>query len=396
MLARKSDANHRNLSITMATATLIRVELDKEDAASAAGARAYDVVVGAGILARAASYIEPLLKRKRVLIVTDAHVAAFHLSPLENNLVAAGIEVKTLILPPGENQKSFEGLAGLCDWMIAQEAERQDLVIAFGGGVIGDLVGLAAGLVKRGMPFVQIPTSLLAQVDSSVGGKTAINVRAGKNLIGLFYQPRLVLADLQVLQTLDPREMRAGYAEIVKYGLLGDAQFFDWCEDFAPAIGGGDLEALHYAVSHSIRMKARIVAADEREHGERALLNLGHSFGHALEALTGFSSMLLHGEAVAIGMSLAFRFSARLGLCPAAAAQRVDQHLRATGFVTDLKSLPGGPFSADDILAAMRQDKKNERGGLHLILVDGIGRARSHKAVDAAELLSFLQDSVTH
>lgn len=376
--------------MTIATPTVIRVELDKHSTALAQADRSYDVVVGAGILTRAAHYIQPVLQRQRALIVTDAHVAAFHLSPLEVNLAAAGIETRTLVLPPGEAQKSFEGLARLCDWLIAQEAERQDLVIALGGGVIGDLVGLAAGLFKRGMPFVQMPTSLLAQVDSSVGGKTAINVSAGKNLVGLFYQPRLVLADLQVLQTLDPREMRAGYAEIVKYGLLGDAQFFGWCEEFAPAIGRVDLDALNYGVTHSIRMKAQIVAADERETGRRALLNLGHSFGHALEALTGFSSVLLHGEAVAIGMTLAFHFSARLGLCSAADAQRVERHLRHNGFATELKTIPGGPFSADDILAAMRQDKKNENGALHLILVDGIGQARSHKAVDAAKLRAFL------
>jgi len=359
------------------------------------GARGYDVVIGADLVARAGAWIAPFAPQQRAFIVTDAHVAALHLDALEASLAQAGIDAFAIVLAPGEARKSFAGLEELCSDLIAMGAGRKDIVIAFGGGVVGDLAGFAAGIVKRGMDFVQIPTTLLAQVDSSVGGKTAIDTPQGKNLIGLFHQPRLVLADLGVLKTLPARELRCGYAEIVKYGLIDDAEFFAWCESHGAALLAGDIGAVTTAVRHSVEAKARIVAGDEREDGARALLNLGHTFAHALEAEAGFDGALLHGEAVAAGMALAFRFSARLGLCSDAESARVEAHLRALGFEVDPKRLQGGPFAADALLAAMAHDKKNAPGKLTLILAHGIGRAFIDKAAAEPALRAFLTETLS-
>lgn len=341
----------------------------------ALGARAYDVHIGAGVLARAGELIAPLAPNKRVFVVTDDNVAALHLDALEEACVAAGLTSDTIVIKPGEPQKSFFGLEHLCGALLQGNIERNDIVVAFGGGVIGDLTGLASGLVKRGVGFVQIPTTLLAQVDSSVGGKTAIDTAEGKNLVGLFHQPRLVLADLGVLTTLPRRELRAGYAEIVKIGLIEDADFFHWCEANAAALLAGDEAARAHAIRHAVAAKARIVATDETEQGTRALLNLGHTFGHALEAHAGFDGTLLHGEAVAAGMSLAFQLAAELGIAAREDAERVRAHLNAAGFITDLRQLPGAPFEAEKLLTLMLRDKKAQAGKLALVLARGIGRA---------------------
>lgn len=337
--------------------------------------RSYDVVIAAGALAEAGAIIAPLLKRQWVPIVTDAQVAALHLPHLQAALDAAGIAHDILVLAPGEATKSWAGLAELVDWLIARGIERSDHVVALGGGVIGDLVGFAASIVKRGCSFVQIPTSLLAQVDSSVGGKTAINVAAGKNMVGAFHQPVLVIADPLLLATLPRRDLAAGYAEVVKYGLIDDSGFFGWCEGHGHQLLDGDPDALAHAIAHSVAAKARIVAADEREtHDVRALLNLGHTFGHALEAATGFSTALLHGEAVAAGMALAFDFSAAVGLCDPADAARVRAHLAAVGLPHDLAS--AGVTDSGAVLAAhMAHDKKARGGIVPLILARGIGQA---------------------
>jgi 3-dehydroquinate synthase len=359
----------------------------------ALGARAYDIHVGVGLLARAGELIAPL--GARAFVVTDEHVAEHHLAALAAGLDAADMQTKTIILPPGEPQKSFAGLQSVCGQLIRAGLDRRDLVVAFGGGVIGDLAGFAAGVVKRGVDFVQIPTTLLAQVDSSVGGKTAIDTPEGKNLVGLFHQPRLVLADLGVLTTLPLREVRAGYAEVAKYGLIDDAEFFAWCEANFAKLLACQPEALSYAVRHCVAAKARIVAEDERETGARALLNLGHTFAHALETMAGFDGALLHGEAVGVGMALAFDFSAELGLCPRQDSQRVRAHLAAAGFELDLKRLPGAPFSADALMQAMAHDKKAERGQITLILARGIGRAFVQKDAPAAALRAFLEESLS-
>ena len=346
------------------TAETIRVEL---------GTRSYDVVVGTGLLERAGDMIRPLLRRPRVIVVTDETVAACHGARLEQGLKAAGLAAPTIVLPPGEGTKDFAHLERLLDDVLDQRPERGDMLLALGGGVIGDIVGLAASLVLRGIGFLQVPTTLLAQVDSSVGGKTGINTRHGKNLVGAFYQPRLVLADLDTLTTLPVREIRAGYAEIVKYGLIDDPAFFAWCETNAAALIDGDVGRRLQAVAYAVRSKARTVAEDERETGKRALLNFGHTFGHALEAALGYSDALLHGEAVAAGLVLAFDLSARLGLCPADDAARVRRHMAAVG-------LPTAPPPALDCAAAklvelMRQDKKVRDASLTFILARGIGRA---------------------
>ena len=346
-------------------------------------ARGYDVMIGDGLLAQAGRLIAPFAPGKRVAVVTDEIVANLHLGGLGSSLDAAGLEWSPIVLPPGEQTKSFAGLERLCDALIALEIERRDLVIAFGGGVIGDLAGFAAGIVKRGVDFVQIPTTLLAQVDSSVGGKTAIDTRAGKNLVGLFYQPRLVLADLDVLDTLPVRERLAGYAEIVKYGLIDDPDFFDWCEANGPKLRSGDREAMEYAVKKSVEAKARVVIADEREGGARALLNLGHTFAHAFEAAAHYDGALLHGEAVGLGLALAFKHSARLGLASGQDATRVERHLGLMGLPVDAARAPGGPYNADTIVANMAHDKKNEGGKLTLILARGIGKAFVQKDADA-------------
>lgn len=354
------------------------------------GARSYDVHVGAGLIARAGELIAPFAPTKRVFVVTDENVAGYHGGSLNDALVDAGLEVSAFVLPPGEGTKSFIGLESLCAALLEKNISRKDLVIAFGGGVIGDLTGLAAGLVKRGVDFVQIPTTLLSQVDSSVGGKTAIDTAEGKNLVGLIHQPRLVLADSDVLATLPAREIRAGYAEIVKIGLIKDEPFFQWCEALAGDVLKLEPLALTHAIAAAIAAKARIVEADETEQGERALLNLGHTFAHALEAHGGYSSELIHGEAVAAGMALAFKHSAMLGLCSAEDAARVQEHLSRAGFVIDLRALPGAPFDPAKLLALMASDKKAEAGALTLVLARGIGQAFVHKAADAEKLGAFL------
>jgi 3-dehydroquinate synthase len=354
--------------------------------------RAYDVVVGGGLLAEAGGRIATLAPGARVAIVTDRNVARLHLAALEASLDAAGVGHVSFILPPGEGQKSFTGLEQLSTSLLASGLERRDLVIAFGGGVIGDLAGFAAGIVKRGLDFVQIPTTLLAQVDSSVGGKTAIDTPVGKNLIGLFHQPRLVLADLDVLKTLPERELRAGYAEIVKYGLIDDPDFFSWCERHSRDVLAASPEALAHAVAHSVKAKARVVAADEREAGQRALLNLGHTFAHAFETEVGYDGALLHGEAVGTGMICAFAFSARLGFCPAADADRVRDHLVGAGFALP-SSLPGAPYDVDRLLVHIAQDKKAEAGGLTFILARAIGAAFVHKRTPADAVRAFLSEA---
>lgn len=356
------------------------------------GSRAYDVLVGKGLIARAGELLAPFAPTGRVFIVTDRTVSKKHRPALAAALDAAGIENWTVTLAPGERAKSFEGLELVCRHLLQAGVSRRDLVVALGGGVIGDLAGLAAGLVKRGVDFVQIPTTLLAQVDSSVGGKTAIDTPEGKNLIGLINQPRLVIADTDVLKTLPARERRAGYAEIVKIGLIGDAQFFAWCETAAEHIVAepkrgkkaadptifDEFEdaALATAVARAVAFKARIVEADETDQtGPRALLNLGHTFAHALEAQAGYNGELLHGEAVGAGMRLAFTLSTALGYCPEADEARVRDHLEAAGFVTDLRKLPGGPYDPDKLMALMAADKKAEPGKLAFVLARGIGRA---------------------
>jgi len=339
------------------------------------GARSYDVRIGAGLIDSAGAQIAPLLSRPKVAVITDEGVAGLHLMRLAASFEAAGITMTALALPVGEATKGWPQFARCCEWLLEQKIERRDVVVAFGGGVVGDLVGFAAAVLRRGVRFVQIPTTLLAQVDSSVGGKTGINTAQGKNLIGAFHQPSLVLADIDALATLPPRDMRAGYGEVVKYGLLGDAGFFDWLEVHGPALAAGDTAARLHAVTRSVEMKAGIVARDETEEGERALLNLGHTFCHALERATGYGDRLLHGEGVAIGCALAFELSQRLGLCSQEAPSRVRAHLRAMGMKTDLADIPGDLPGADALLALMGQDKKVIDGRLRFILARGIGDA---------------------
>ncbi|MCW5730480.1 MAG: 3-dehydroquinate synthase [Alphaproteobacteria bacterium] len=354
----------------------------------ALGARAYDILVGPGLIGRAGGLIRPLLPRPYTVIVTDENVARHHLAAFEKALAGAGIACRHVILSPGEGIKSFNGLQDLCEKLLELRVERRDLVVALGGGVIGDITGFAASILRRGMGFIQVPTTLLAQVDSSVGGKTGINTRHGKNLVGSFHQPRLVLADMGVLDSLPRRELLAGYAEVVKYGLLGDAAFFEWLERHGAAVLDGDLAARQYAVETSCRAKAAIVARDEREDGERALLNLGHTFGHALEAAHGFSDRLLHGEAVAIGMCLALRLSVRLGLASGQDAGRAESHLAAVG-------LPTRPFGArpEQILELMRQDKKVVDGRMSFILARGIGQAFQTREVAENAVLEVLREA---
>ena len=324
----------------------------------ALGARSYEVRIGTGLIDGLGTEIAPLMRRRKVAVVTDETVAAAHLMRLAKSLENAGIAMTALALPPGEATKGWAQLARTCEWLLEQKIERRDVVVAFGGGVVGDLVGFAAAILRRGVRFVQVPTTLLAQVDSSVGGKTGINTAQGKNLIGAFHQPALVLADIGVLDTLTPRDFLAGYGEVVKYGLLGDAGFFDWLEVNGPAMARGDATARLHAVTRSVAMKAGIVSRDETEEGERALLNLGHTFCHALEKATGYSDRLLHGEGVAIGCALAFELSQRLGLCSQEAPSRVRAHLTAMGMKTDLADIPGDLPGAEDVLRLMGQDKK--------------------------------------
>jgi 3-dehydroquinate synthase len=356
------------------------------------GARGYDVLIGPGLMDRAGALAAPYIRRGRTAIVTDQNVADHHGERLDAAFEAAGIAVDMVVVPPGEGTKSFAGLADLSDQLLCLGLDRGDVIVAFGGGVVGDLAGFAASIYKRGIDFIQIPTTLLAQVDSSVGGKTAIDTPRGKNLIGAFHQPKLVLADLDVLATLPQREVRAGYAEIIKYGLLGDAAFFDWLEARHAKVLHLDVEELGQAVARSVAMKAEVVGEDERETGRRALLNLGHTFGHALEAETGYGDALLHGEAVAAGCAMAFRFSAQLGLCPMADAHRAERAIAAAGLPVRLQDVAtqGQAFSADALLAHMGQDKKAEGGRLTFILARGIGDAFVAKDVDPVSVRSFL------
>lgn len=358
----------------------------------ALGARSYDVRIGVGLLARAGNEIGPLLHRRRVAVLTDETVAAMHLDALREGL--GDIAMTALALPAGEATKGWPQFSRAVDWLLGEKVERRDIVIALGGGVVGDLGGFAAAVLRRGVRFVQIPTTLLAQVDSSVGGKTGINSVRGKNLIGAFHQPSLVLADIGVLDTLPARDFLSGYGEVVKYGLLGDAAFFDWLEANGPALAAGDRAARQYAVRRSVEMKARIVERDETEEGDRALLNLGHTFCHALEAATGYSDRLLHGEGVAIGCALAFELSQRLGLCSQEAPSRVRAHLKAMGMKTDLSDIPGDLPGAEALMALMAQDKKVLDGRLRFILVRGIGAAFVATDVDTAVVLSVIEDAL--
>ena len=353
------------------------------------GDRAYDIHVGAGLLARAGELLKPLAKGV-VPVVTDEHVAALHLQPLLASLKAAGIEARPIVMAPGEVSKSFAGLEKLSGELLDMGIDRKGLVVALGGGVMGDLTGFVAGVLKRGVAFAQIPTTLLSQVDSSVGGKTAINARKGKNLIGLFHQPRIVIADTALLSTLPRRELLAGYAEVVKYGALGDVEFFNWLEANAAKALAGENDAIIHAVAHSCRMKADIVARDERETGERALLNLGHTFGHALEAATGFSDRLVHGEGVAIGMALAFRLSVKLGLAPGQDADRFIRHLKAIGLPAAIADIPGPRASADELIGHMAHDKKVSDGKLTFILLRGLGQAFVTRDVPIAAVKEIL------
>ena len=358
------------------------------------GERAYRVEIGPDLLAQSGHYIAPLLHRPRVAVLTDETVSGLHLEGLRAGLSAAGIELSALALPAGEATKGWPQFERAVEWLLSEKVERRDVVVALGGGVIGDLAGFAAAVLRRGVRFVQIPTSLLAQVDSSVGGKTGINAPQGKNLIGAFHQPSLVLADTSVLGTLTARDFLAGYGEVVKYGLLGDAAFFEWLEDNGPALASGDMAARVQAVTRSVQMKADIVARDETEQGDRALLNLGHTFCHALEAATGYSDRLLHGEGVAIGCAMAFELSARLGLCSQESPSRVRAHLRAMGMKTDLADIPGDLPGAEALIDLMAQDKKVVDGQLRFILARGIGEAFVTSDVPRDAVMSVLTDAL--
>ena len=356
--------------------------------------REYDIQIGPGLLGQAGAFIAPFGGRKHVAIVTDETVAGLHLASLQAGLTAAGLTSEALALPAGESTKCWAELERTCDFLLDQKVERGDIVIAFGGGVIGDLAGFAAAVLRRGVRFVQIPTSLLAQVDSSVGGKTGINTKHGKNLIGAFHQPTLVLADTALLGTLAPRDFLAGYGEVVKYGLLGDQKFFEWLEKQGPAMAKGDMDARVQAVTRSVQMKADIVQRDETEQGDRALLNLGHTFCHALEAATGYSDRLLHGEGVAIGCAMAFELSARFGLCSQESPSRVRAHLRQMGTKVDLRDIEGDLPNAETLLGLMGQDKKVVAGQLRFILAREIGDAFITSDVPRDVVLSVLKDAL--
>jgi 3-dehydroquinate synthase len=354
------------------------------------GDRAYDILVGPRLLENAGREIDPLLRRRQVVIISDETVAQYCLPQLHDSLSKAGIVHHTVLLPPGEETKDLDHFGRLVQEILAFGIERGTMLVALGGGVVGDVTGFAAATLLRGIDFVQIPTTLLAQVDSSVGGKTGINTRHGKNLIGAFYQPRLVLADTAVLTTLPRRELLAGYAEIAKYGLIRDAGFFAWLEDEGRAVCDLAPGALRRAVMISCAMKAEIVAGDEREEGDRALLNFGHTFGHALETETGFSSRLLHGEAVGLGMALAFDFAVRLGLVGVEEAQRVRRHLEKMELPTQLSAIGLAGVPADRLLAHMGKDKKVRDGQIALILPRRVGDAFVMKDAPRDELRDFL------
>ena len=358
------------------------------------GARSYGIHIGPGLVDRADLFVQPFLKRQKTVIVTDKNVADLQLERLEAALGDASIDTTSIIVPAGERSKSFDVLADICEQLLRAGVERQDTIIAFGGGVVGDLVGFAAAILRRGIDFIQIPTTLLAQVDSSVGGKTGINTPSGKNLIGAFHQPVLVLADIDVLNTLPERELKAGYAEVAKYGLIGDADFYDWLEQNAGALFDGDLAVRKKAIDTSCRAKADLVAKDEREAGARALLNLGHTFGHALEAATGYSDRLLHGEGVAVGTVLAFGLSERLGRCPEGTADRVAAHFAGHGLPARPSDIPGTLPGADELLRLMYQDKKTVAGKLVFILARAIGQAFIARDVAEDDVRAFLEASL--
>jgi 3-dehydroquinate synthase len=365
----------------------------------ALGARAYDIAIGRGLVAELGARIAALKPGASAAIVTDETVAARHLKAAEAALAAANIRAVPIVVAPGEATKSWHVLEDVCDRLLDARIERSDVVIALGGGVVGDLSGFAAAILRRGLDVVQVPTTLLAQVDSSVGGKTGINSRHGKNLVGAFHQPILVIADTALLDTLPERDFRAGYAEVVKFGLLGDAGFFNWLDaNWRDVFAGGNSSgssAREHAIAIACRGKAGIVARDERETGERALLNLGHTFGHAFEAAAGFSTRLLHGEAVALGIVCAFEFSARRGLLPQADADRVVRHLAAVGLPTHIRQVPGVSADADTLMTLIAQDKKVKRGKLNFILCRGIGESFVATDVDAGEVRAFLEQKLS-
>jgi len=357
------------------------------------GDRSYDILIGSGLIARAGEEIAARLPGIRAAVVTDENLAKLHLPSLLSALEAAGINATPVVVAAGEKSKGFATLETVTNDILKARLERGDAVIALGGGVIGDLAGFVAGIVRRGMNFIQIPTSLLAQVDSSVGGKTGINTAYGKNLVGVFNQPQLVLADTDILDTLSKREFAAGYAEVAKYGLIDQPEFFEWLENnWQDVFAGG--AARQQAIATTCRAKAAVVARDERETGDRALLNLGHTFGHALETATNYdSSRLVHGEAVAIGMVLAHQFSARLGLISEDIAARVEAHLKAVGLPVSMKEIAGLP-SAEVLMSYIAQDKKVSRGSLTFILTRGLGQSFIAKDVSAADVQAFLQEKL--
>ena len=357
------------------------------------GERSYPIVIGRGQLASLGGRIAKLRPGAKVAVITDETVAKYHLAGTEAALAGAGIDARCNAVPAGESSKSFSVLERVCEALLASHVERGDLVVALGGGVIGDLAGFAAAVVRRGMDYVQVPTTLLAQIDSSVGGKTAIDSRHGKNLIGAFHQPILVVCDTALLDTLPPREFRAGYAEVAKYGLIADAEFFAWLETNAQEVFAGG-PAREHAIAACCRMKAAIVARDERETGERALLNLGHTFGHALEAVAGFSGQLLHGEAVALGITLALAFSAKRGHMSTADVERVERHFALVGLPTSLACFPAGLPGVDRLMELIAQDKKVKHGKLTFILARGIGASFIVRDVDATEVRAFLEEKL--
>jgi 3-dehydroquinate synthase len=359
------------------------------------GERSYDILIGPGLIEDAGQAILPLLESKRVFIVSDANVAPLYLQPLASSLAKAGISTFSHVLPSGEGTKNFAHLESLLETLLDAKVERTTTLIALGGGVVGDLTGFAAAICLRGVPFIQVPTTLLAQVDSSVGGKTGINSKRGKNLIGAFYQPKLVLADTGALKTLPRRELLSGYAEVAKYGLIDDPRFFAWLEANAASLLSLEPAAIGQAVETCCAAKARIVGADERESGSRALLNLGHTFGHALEAETGFDDRLLHGEAVAAGLALAFGLSVRMGLCPEADALRLRRHLDLVGLPSGLPRLPGVAWEAGRLIGHMAQDKKMKDGRVTFVLAKGIGQAFLERDVPL-DLLTALLNEAAH
>ncbi|MEO1305732.1 MAG: 3-dehydroquinate synthase [Pseudomonadota bacterium] len=370
---------------TLMEPTNVRVELED---------RSYDILIGADLIAQAGRFIAPFAQQNRVFILSDETVWSLHGTALVEGLSESGLSALHKTLPAGESTKSWANLGEVVDWLLENGAGRDDVLIAFGGGVIGDLTGLAAALMKRGMQFIQVPTTLLAQVDSSVGGKTAVNSRHGKNLVGAFYQPRLVLADTSVLATLPVRERRAGYAEIIKYGLINDVKFFHWLTTQGDSVLALEPAAIAEAVAVSCRAKAAIVAEDEREGGVRALLNLGHTFGHALEAENGYRANLLHGEAVGTGMALALRYSARLGLMSTEDAEAGATIIANSGLIANLGALPGGPYESAALVEAMRQDKKARAGKVPLILAKGLGEAFIYPNADLSDVQDFLQEEL--